>query len=158
LTYSEVPVRARRAEDIQVGPDRRPAADLVGQRVADDVHEGVLGGDDEPSRHGGLVLLKAGIVTPTDYQMSSYTTNVAENKQLRAIVAKRLSRLTEVTTHLETEDESIEGYVQRKNILVVAETEDLDVSGGKPIKERPGIGPNATGFPGLGLDGWFSFR
>jgi uncharacterized protein YqfA (UPF0365 family) len=30
-----------------------------------------------------------------------------ENKQLRAIAAKRLSRLTEVTTHLETEDESI---------------------------------------------------
>lgn len=67
-----------------------------------------------------------------------------ENKQLRAIVAKRLSRLTEVTTHLETEDESIEGYVWRKNILVVAETEDLDVSGGKPIKERPGIGPWLT--------------
>jgi len=76
--------------------------------------------------------------------MSSYTTTVDENKQLRAIVAKRLSRLTEVTTHLETEDESIEGYVRRKNILVVAETEDLDVSGGKPIKERSGIGPWLT--------------
>jgi len=69
---------------------------------------------------------------------------VGDNKQLRAIVAKRLSRLTEVTTHLESEAESIERYVRRKNILVVAETEDLDVSGGKPIKERPGIGPWLT--------------
>ena len=59
-------------------------------------------------------------------------------KQLRGIVAKRLSHLTDVTTHLETESESIEEYCRRKNILVVAETEDLDVSGGKPIKERPG--------------------
>ena len=60
--------------------------------------------------------------------------------QLRGIVAKRLSHLTDVTTHLDTESESIEEYCQRKNILVVAETEDLDVSGGKPIKERPGSG------------------
>lgn len=64
--------------------------------------------------------------------------------QLRGIVAKRLSHLTDVTTHLDTESESIEEYCQRKNILVVAETEDLDVSGGKPIKERPGIGPWLT--------------
>lgn len=76
--------------------------------------------------------------------MSCYAGIVVENKQLRAIIAKRLSRLTEVTTHLETEAESIEEYVRRKNILVVAETEDLDVSGGKPIKERPGIGPWLT--------------
>jgi site-specific DNA recombinase len=64
--------------------------------------------------------------------------------QLRGIVAKRLSHLTDVTTHLDTESKSIEEYCQRKNILVVAETEDLDVSGGKPIKERPGIGPWLT--------------
>lgn len=67
-----------------------------------------------------------------------------EGKQLRGIVAKRLSNLTEVTTHLETEAESIEEYCRRKNIVVVAETEDLDVSGGKPIKDRPGIGPWLT--------------
>lgn len=63
-----------------------------------------------------------------------------ENKQLRAIVAKRLSRLTEVTTHLVTEAESIDEYVKRKNIKVWAEAEDLDVSGGKPIRERPKVG------------------
>ena len=63
-----------------------------------------------------------------------------ENKQLRAIVAKRLSRYTEVTTHLVTETETIDEYVKRKNIEVWAEAEDLDVSGGKPIRERPKVG------------------
>ncbi|HUN32553.1 MAG TPA: recombinase family protein [Trebonia sp.] len=63
-----------------------------------------------------------------------------ENSQLRAIVAKRLSRFTEVTTHLVTETESIDEYVKRKNIKVWAEAEDLDVSGGKPIRERPKVG------------------
>jgi site-specific DNA recombinase len=67
-----------------------------------------------------------------------------ENKQLRGIVAKRLSHLTEATTHLVTESETTEDYCHRKNILVVAETEDLDVSGGKPIRERPGVGPWLT--------------
>ena len=63
-----------------------------------------------------------------------------EKKQLRAIVAKRLSHLTDVTTHLVTETETIEAFCKRKDFIVVAETEDLDVSGGKPIRERPKIG------------------
>ena len=67
-----------------------------------------------------------------------------EPAPLRAIVAKRLSRLTDATTHLTTESETIEDYCRRKNIVVVAETEDLDVSGGKPIKERPKVGPWLT--------------
>lgn len=61
-------------------------------------------------------------------------------KQLRAIVAKRLSHLTDATTHLVTETETIEAFCKRKNFIIVAETEDLDVSGGKPIRERPKIG------------------
>src|SRR5260370_24605760 len=69
---------------------------------------------------------------------------MGETKQLRGIVAKRLPHLMDVTTHLEPETESMEEYCRRKNILVVAETEDLDVSGGRPIKERPGIGPWLT--------------
>ncbi len=64
-----------------------------------------------------------------------------EKQQLRAIVAKRLSNLTEATTHLASEAGSIEDYCRRKDILVVAEAEDLDVSGGKPIRERPKVGP-----------------
>lgn len=63
-----------------------------------------------------------------------------EKKLLRAIVAKRLSHLTEVTTHLLTETETTEAFCKRKNYIIVAETEDLDVSGGKPIRERPKIG------------------
>jgi site-specific DNA recombinase len=63
-----------------------------------------------------------------------------EKRQLRAIVAKRLSRLTDETTHLVTETETIDEYVKRKNIIVWAEAEDLDVSGGLPIRERPKIG------------------
>ena len=65
---------------------------------------------------------------------------VAEKKQLRAIVAKRLSHMTDSTTHLVTETETIGEFVKRKNIEVWAEAEDLDVSGGKPIRERPKIG------------------
>jgi site-specific DNA recombinase len=65
---------------------------------------------------------------------------MAEKKQLRAIVAKRLSHMTDATTHLVTETETIDEYVKRKNIKVWAEAEDLDVSGGKPIGERPKVG------------------
>ena len=65
---------------------------------------------------------------------------MTEKKQLRAIVAKRLSHMTDATTHLVTETETIDEYVKRKNIKVWAEAEDLDVSGGKPIRERPKVG------------------
>src|SRR5215472_9354989 len=65
---------------------------------------------------------------------------MAEKKQLRAIVAKRLSRMTGATTHLVTETETIGEYIKRKNIKVWAEAEDLDVSGGKPIRQRPKVG------------------
>lgn len=64
----------------------------------------------------------------------------AEKKRLRAIVAKRLSHMTDATTHLVTETETIDEFVKRKDIEVWAEAEDLDVSGGKPIRERPKIG------------------
>lgn len=63
-----------------------------------------------------------------------------EKRQLRAIVAKRLSRFTDATTHLATETETIGEFVKRKNIHVWAEAEDLDVSGGLPIRDRPKIG------------------
>ena len=59
---------------------------------------------------------------------------MSEKKQLRAIVAKRLSHLTDATTHLVTETETTEAFCKRKNYTIVAETEDLDVSGGKPIR------------------------
>jgi site-specific DNA recombinase len=67
-----------------------------------------------------------------------------ETRPLRAIVARRLSKLTDATTHLVTETESTQAYCKRKNYIIVAETEDLDVSGGKPIRERPKVGPWLT--------------
>lgn len=62
------------------------------------------------------------------------------SSQLRAIAAVRLSHLTDATTSVGTQAESIEDYCKRKNIKIVASTSDLDVSGGKPIQERPGVG------------------
>ncbi|MGO8890802.1 MAG: recombinase family protein [Streptosporangiaceae bacterium] len=67
-----------------------------------------------------------------------------EIRPLRAIVARRLSNLTDATTHLVTETESTQEFCKRKKYVIVAETEDLDVSGGKPIRERPGVGPWLT--------------
>lgn len=67
-----------------------------------------------------------------------------DRKRLRAIVAKRLSHLTDATTHLVTETETTEAFCKRKHFTIVAQTEDLDVSGGMPIRERPEIGPWLT--------------
>lgn len=64
--------------------------------------------------------------------------------QLRAIVAKRLSRYTDATTHLDSETEAIGEFVKRKDIAVWAESEDLDVSGGLPIRDRPEVGKLLT--------------
>ena len=61
-------------------------------------------------------------------------------RPLRALVARRLSRLTDASTHMTTEAESIEAFCARKGIEIVHSTEDLDVSGGQSIKERPGVG------------------
>ena len=66
--------------------------------------------------------------------------DMTDSKRPRAIVAKRLSHMTDATTHLVTETETINEFVKRKNVDVWAEAEDLDVSGGKPIRERPKIG------------------
>jgi DNA invertase Pin-like site-specific DNA recombinase len=84
------------------------------------------------------------VLTETPDTSDSRILAMEEAKQLRGIVAKRLSHMTEATTHLVTEAESTQDYCHRKNILIVAETEDLDVSGGMPIRERPGVGPWLT--------------
>lgn len=65
---------------------------------------------------------------------------MGKKAQLRAIVAKRLSRYTDATTHLDSETEAIGEFVRRKDIAVWAESEDLDVSGGMPIRDRPEVG------------------
>jgi DNA invertase Pin-like site-specific DNA recombinase len=65
---------------------------------------------------------------------------MTDEKQPRAILARRLSHMTDNTTHLVTEVEHMGAFVKRKNVKVWAEAEDLDVSGGKPIRERPKVG------------------
>ena len=59
---------------------------------------------------------------------------------MRLIAAVRLSRLTDATTSVDSQTERIQEYAQRNGHTIVALTEDLDVSGGKPIRERPGVG------------------
>lgn len=65
-------------------------------------------------------------------------------RPLRALVAKRISRLTGASTHMTTEAESIEDFCARKGIEIAFSAEDLDVSGGQPIKERAGVGRYLT--------------
>ena len=60
---------------------------------------------------------------------------------MRLLAAVRLSRLSESTTSVDTQAENLEEYARRHGHTIVALTEDLDVSGGKPIRERPGVGP-----------------
>jgi site-specific DNA recombinase len=60
---------------------------------------------------------------------------------MRLLAAVRLSRLSDSTTSVDTQSENLEEYARRHGHTIVALTEDLDVSGGKPIRERPGIGP-----------------
>jgi site-specific DNA recombinase len=60
---------------------------------------------------------------------------------VRLIAARRLSRWADSSTSIETQTAGIDQYVQAYGHEVVLWTEDLDVSGGVPIKERPDIGP-----------------
>ena len=62
-------------------------------------------------------------------------------KLMRLLAVVRLSRLSESTTSVDTQAENLEEFARRHGHTIVALTEDLDVSGGKPIRERPGIGP-----------------
>ena len=63
---------------------------------------------------------------------------------MRLLAPVRLSRLTDVTTSTDTQRISLETWAEAHGHVIVAQTEDLDVSGGKPIRERPGIGPWLT--------------
>lgn len=60
---------------------------------------------------------------------------------MRLIAAIRLSRLVDETTSVETQRRSLEAYAQAHRHKILAVTEDLDVSGGVPIRLRNGVGP-----------------
>ena len=59
---------------------------------------------------------------------------------MRLLAAVRLSRLSCSSTSVDTQAENLGDYARRNGHTIVALTEDLDVSGGKPIRERPGVG------------------
>ena len=60
---------------------------------------------------------------------------------MRLLAAVRLSRLSCGSTSVDTQAENLEEFARHHGHTIVALTEDLDVSGGKPIRERPRIGP-----------------
>lgn len=60
---------------------------------------------------------------------------------MRLLAAIRLSNLTDTTTSPATQRDEIIEYADEHNHEIVAWTEDLDVSGGVPIRDRPGVGP-----------------
>ena len=49
--------------------------------------------------------------------------------------------MSDSTTSVDTQAENLEEYARRHGHTIVALTEDLDVPGRKPIRERPGVGP-----------------
>jgi DNA invertase Pin-like site-specific DNA recombinase len=69
------------------------------------------------------------------------TARTQREKPMRLLAAVRLSRLSDSTTSVDTQAENLEEYARRNGHTIVALTEDLDVSGGKPIRKRPGVGP-----------------
>jgi len=59
---------------------------------------------------------------------------------MRIIAAVRLSRVTDETTSPERQAENLRDYAKRNGHTIVHEVADLDVSGGKAIRKRPGVG------------------
>lgn len=63
---------------------------------------------------------------------------------MRLLASVRLSRATEATTSPETQRAEIKSYAASKGHTVVTWADDMDISGGMPIRERPGIGAYLT--------------
>ena len=63
---------------------------------------------------------------------------------VRLIAARRLSRLTDATTSTETQAGGMETYASAHGHTIVHTTQDLDVSGAVPIRDRPDVGPWLT--------------
>jgi site-specific DNA recombinase len=59
---------------------------------------------------------------------------------MRIIAATRLSVMSDATTSPERQAESMRDYAKRNGHTIISEVSDLDVSGGRPIRKRPGVG------------------
>ncbi|MGH3171412.1 MAG: hypothetical protein ACRDN0_36825, partial [Trebonia sp.] len=63
---------------------------------------------------------------------------------MRLLAPRRLSRKTDESVSIETQTIGIDDWARANGHVIVKATEDLDVSGGVPIRERPEIGPWLT--------------
>lgn len=63
---------------------------------------------------------------------------------MRLLAPRRLSRKAEESVSIETQTIEIDTWAEANGHVIVKATEDLDVSGGVPIRERPDIGPWLT--------------
>jgi DNA invertase Pin-like site-specific DNA recombinase len=63
---------------------------------------------------------------------------------MRLLAPRRLSRKTDESVSIETQTIGIDDWAGANGHVIVKATEDLDVSGGVPIRERPDIGPWLT--------------
>lgn len=60
---------------------------------------------------------------------------------MRLLAPRRLSRKTDESVSIETQTIGIYDWADANGHTIVKATEDLDVSGGVPIRERPDVGP-----------------
>src|SRR6266566_7928295 len=67
--------------------------------------------------------------------------SVCETQPMRLLASIRLSRDTDTTNAPATQRADIQEWADAKGHVIVAWVEDLDASGGIPIREREGIGP-----------------
>lgn len=63
---------------------------------------------------------------------------------MRLLAPRRISRSTESSTSIDTQDIGTDEWARVNGHTIVIATDDLSVSGGVPIRERPGVGPYLT--------------
>src|SRR5258708_31171445 len=59
----------------------------------------------------------------------------------RFLAPRRISRKTDESTSVDTQLDAVSRYAQAYDLQLIPVVPDLDVSGARPIRERPGVGP-----------------
>src|SRR5260370_27726945 len=59
----------------------------------------------------------------------------------RFLAPRRISRKTDESTSVDTQLDAVSRYAQAYDLQLIPVVPDLDVSGARPILERPGVGP-----------------
>src|SRR5258708_20493909 len=71
----------------------------------------------------------------------------------RFLAPRRISRKTDESTSVDTQLDAVSRYAQAYDLQLIPVVPDLDVSGARPIRERPGVGPWLAGERLGGWDG-----